>query len=483
MAMKMKEIKGLKSIRDSFRTRQFKYGGYAALITLAVIIGLILLNLIIGQFSPQIDMTEGGLFSLTEQTLQVVNEIKTPVNFYGLWRPGEQDPSLAEVIDLYLAKNRNIRLEVVDPNRNPGLLAKFDRANQGIPTGSLIVEGEKGFKIITPSEMYDYYTTQNNSVNITGLAMERRITAALLFVATGQTPVIYEIIGHQETLLADLGLQPIVERENFSVKQINLMQSAVPADASILLLSAPNSDITKEEADRILDFLDKGGRFMVMADVYSRDVSMINEVLASYGLRLDLGYLVENDYYYTAGDSYMVFPDMVEHDITNPLITQRMPVFIYQGMGISQLEAKRRTVELKPLLYSSALSFLRTDLGEMSATQVASDIGGPITIGMTATDPYWIQGDEPQARVVAVASGALLPTYQYAPGNLDFFMNSITWLQDRPETLTVRSKNMFQLPMMINQVTMIFYGVIIVIVIPLGFFIAGFIIWLKRRHL
>jgi hypothetical protein len=193
---------------------------------------------------------------------------------------------------------------------------------------------------------------------------------------------------------------------------------------------------------------------------------------------------VENDIYHTGGAPYLVFPDMADHDITNPLRQQGIPVLIYNGLGISELEAKRRTIELKPLLSSTSISFLRTDTAELSATQIASDISGPITVAMTATDPSWIQGDEPQTRVVAVASGALLPTYQYAPGNLDFFMNSITWLQDRPETLSVRSKNMFQLPMMgLNSFLINLYGIIIVIIIPLGFFIAGFVIWLKRRHL
>ena len=114
MKFKWKEVKGLKSIVESFRTRQVRYGGYAALITLAVIAGLILMNLIIGQFSPQIDMTESGIFTLTEQTLQVVDKVESPVIFYGLWRPGMEDPQLIQVMDLYLARNRNIRLEVVD---------------------------------------------------------------------------------------------------------------------------------------------------------------------------------------------------------------------------------------------------------------------------------------------------------------------------------------------------------------------------------
>ena len=487
--MKMKEIKGLKSIRESFHTRQVKYGGYAALITLAVIVGLILLNLIIGQFSPQIDMTEGGLFSLSEQTIQVVDLIKTPVNFYGLWRPGDENTQLTEVIDLYLARNRNIHLEVVDPNKNPGLVSRFDKTNQGISQGSLVVEGEKGFKIISPADMYDYMYTQSGQQNVTGLAMERRITAALLFAATGETPVIYEITGHQEYLLADFGMQDLVERENFSVRQINLTQSSIPEDATSLILFAPRSDISRTEADKLLDYLEKGGRLLVMADYRIRELDMLNEVMASYGMRFDYGYLVENDYNYTAGYSYLEIPDLPEHDITKPLVEQRLYIILANSMGVSETPAKRRTVELKPFMVSSALAFLRTDLAESSAAQTSTDISGPITIGMTATDPYWIDPNnpEPQARIVAIASEPLIEPAnffgQFIPGNIDLLMNSITWLEDRPETLTVRSKNMFLLPMRINGFLMILYGVIIVIVIPVGFFVTGFIIWLRRRHL
>jgi hypothetical protein len=486
MAMKLKDIKGFGSIRDSFRTRQVRYGGYAALITLAVIVGLILANLIVGQFSPQIDMTEGGLFSLTDQSLQVIDMIKTPVIFYGLWRAGDENSQLIEVIDLYMSRSRNIRLEVVDPNKNPGLVSRFDKANQGIPNGSLVVEGEKGSKVITPMDMYDFSYNQSGNRSLMGISMERRITSALLFVATGHTPVLYEITGHQELSLSDINMQGVVERENFLVRQLNLIQSPIPQDASSLIINAPRSDISRGEADRILDFLEKGGRLLVLADYRIRELPVLNEVMASYGMRFDYGYLLENDSSYTAGAAYFAVPDLLEHDITKPLTEQKTPVMLPFSMGVSEGPAKRRSVELKPLLASSSNSFLRTDLEEESPSRVRSDIPGPITIGMTAKDPSWIQGNEPQARIAAIACGSLLEPISYfgqIPGNIDLFMNTITWLEDRPETLTVRSKSMFLLPMRISGFQMILYGVIFVILIPLGFFISGFIIWLRRRHL
>ena len=485
--MKLKDIKGFKSIRDSFKTRHFKYGGYAALITLAVIVGLILVNLIIGQFAPQIDMTESGLFSLSEQTIQVMDQIKEPVNLIGLWRPGEENPQLTQVIDLYRNKSRNIRFEVKDPNRNPHLTQEYDKNNQGLQAGSLVVHGPKGFKVIKPEDMYDFMYTQSGSRNVTGLAMERQITAALLYAATGTTPVIYEIMGHyQEYTLADIGMQTLIERENFFVSQIYLSQSDIPEDAAGLILNAPRLDLSREEADKILDYLEGGGRLFVTVDYRIGGLTLLNEVLASYGMQFNYGRLVENDRNYMAMYPNIEYLESFpEHDITKPLTEQRMPLLLPNSMGISETPAKRRTVELKPLFSSSANSFNRTDIADTTATMISSDIQGPITLGMTATDPYWIDPNNPvpQARIVAIGCGSVLEMASYSPGNIDLYMNSITWLIDRPETLTVRSKSMFLLPMRINENVMIIYGIIIVILIPVGFFISGFVIWLRRRHL
>jgi hypothetical protein len=62
-------------------------------------------------------------------------------------------------------------------------------------------------------------------------------------------------------------------------------------------------------------------------------------------------------------------------------------------------------------------------------------------------------------------------------------MNSLTWLEDRPENLTVRSKSFFILPLRLNGLQLIIFSVLFVIAIPLGLFIGGFVVWLKRRHL
>jgi hypothetical protein len=62
-------------------------------------------------------------------------------------------------------------------------------------------------------------------------------------------------------------------------------------------------------------------------------------------------------------------------------------------------------------------------------------------------------------------------------------MNSLTWLLDRPENITVRSKSLFLMPLTMNLAQIIIFGALFVFIIPAALFITGFVTWLKRRHL
>ena len=113
-----------------------------------------------------------------------------------------------------------------------------------------------------------------------------------------------------------------------------------------------------------------------------------------------------------------------------------------------------------------------------------SDIPGPLVLGAAIKDPSLVQGNAPQARLVVIGSGSILILGAQAfEANKDLFMNSLTWLEDRPETISVRSKSLFLLPMRINLAQVIIFGLLFILIIPLAFFVAGFVTWLKRRHL
>ena len=485
----MKNIGGMANIRDLFKTKHVKYGGYATLITLAVIVGLILLNLMMGQLSLQVDLTKDQIFSLSEQTLHILDQVDSPVRIYGLWRPGEEDPRVMYVVDLYLSRSRNISFQVVDPNRNPGFVTRYDRDRRGIEYGSLIVEGNMGFKVIGPSEMFDIFNW--SMFEFQDYLVERRISSAILFTGTGVTPVIYELIGHDSLPLNHPEITDLLDRENYELRSLNLLLSDIPGDASIIILCGPRNDLAPPEVDKLLDFLDNGGRFFVMANYQIQNLTNLNFILSSYGVSFDYGHTKENDpSYVVPGFLEMILPDLaVDHDITRALSNKlSTPVILYEPMSISEVQPRRREIEIDPLMVSSSRSFLRRDVENVSLETLPDDLPGPLILGVAVSYPgdnWRISTDtSPQTRIVAIGD----PYVWYFgieafSSNLDVFMNSIAWLDDRPETTTVRSKGRVTQAMTMTMVHFIVYSVLLIAVIPLAFFVSGLIVWLKRRHL
>jgi hypothetical protein len=333
--------------------------------------------------------------------------------------------------------------------------------------------------------MYDISQSQSGGSSVTGVAVERRITSALLYAGTGVTPVVYEITGHGESPISALGMQDVVERENFALKSLNLLVAAIPSDASALILNNPQRDLAAAEAEKLLDYLGQGGRLMVLANYSIRELSCLNEVLASYGIGFVYGIVHETDPYYVAIDASTEWPDLTDHEITMPLADKtKTPVVLADAMAVSLLETKRRSVEISPLMTSSPGAFLRTNLDEVSAVKTPSDISGPLILGAAVKDPSWIQNNEPQARIVVIGCGFLLNIAAMGfDANRDLFMNSLTWLEDRPETISVRSKSLYILPLRLNLAQIIIFGALFIFIIPAGFFIGGLVTWLKRRHL
>jgi hypothetical protein len=225
---------------------------------------------------------------------------------------------------------------------------------------------------------------------------------------------------------------------------------------------------------------------MVLADYNIRDFSNFNEVLKSYGPEFNYGIVHETNTDYVAIDASSEWPDLLDHEITRPLMNKtKTPVVLVEPMPLSILETRRRTVEITPLMVSSSEAFFRTDLDNDFAAKLPSDIPGPFVLGAAITDPPRVQENDPQTRIVVIGCGNLLPIYKYLgfDANRDFFMNSLVWLGDQPENISVRSKSVLQMPLRLTLTQIIIFGVLFIFIFPMVFFTTGIVTWLKRRHL
>lgn len=114
---------------------------------------------------------------------------------------------------------------------------------------------------------------------------EGALTSAIDYVISDELPKLYMLEGHGEVELpAEFRTQ--IEKENIELDTFSLLSSdGVPEDADAVLIYAPESDISAEEADMLIGHLTDGGKLLVMAGP-TEDGTLTNlyKVLSTYGV-------------------------------------------------------------------------------------------------------------------------------------------------------------------------------------------------------
>lgn len=163
-----------------------------------------------------------------------------------------------------------------------------------MPNNSLIVEcGEKS-RYISYNNIYltDVdYTTYSYVYSFDG---EGTITSAIDYVISDELPKVYKLEGHGEAELP-AEFQTQIEKENMEMESFSLLNmDEIPEDADALLIYAPESDISSEEATLLEDYLEAGGKLLVIAGpTESGTLTNLYSVLESYGVEAADGLVVE----------------------------------------------------------------------------------------------------------------------------------------------------------------------------------------------
>lgn len=465
-----------------------RYGGYAGVITLAAIIVILILNLVIQQFGWQIDLTDRGVYTLSDQTTAIIDELDDEVTIYLLASRNETDDQILEALRRYEAATPLIRIEIVDAETNPAFVEQYDPEGDGLRNGSVIVASGDKFRSIAGIDLYSLDTRNPSNPSVLGLNVERRITNALIFVATGRTPIIYQTQGRQEIDVNALGrLSEELQNANFELRDLNLVQAPqIPEDASVLLMLRPVNDLSASDIEKVRTFLADGGTALFALDPRSGPMPGLADLLAGYGIGIPYGFIGETNNDYNTGNLWQTVPAMQDHPVVQPLLehNQRV-VFPEYSRPILQLDSKPRGVNMESILQTSTGSFFRTDTSITAAEMTASDQPGPFSLAQAAIETEFTTSEEITRIVVLGNAGFLSPQDLYGtqyPPNLDFFINALNWLQDQEETITVRPKTTMQFPMQMTGRQQLIFSALFTVVIPLAIFIAGLVIWLRRRH-
>jgi ABC-2 type transport system permease protein len=469
-----------------------KQTAMATLSLIVIIAGIIILNLIVGKIPAQWDLTPKKLFSLTPDTEVVLDSLESDVTIYALFSAGQEADDIMEVLNRYDTKSKKISIEVVDPDRNPGLLKRFqEEEDKELGKGSLIVFNSENYRVIPYMDLYETSVNQQGQMQVFGFSAEQRITSALGYVNTGYSPMVYEITGHYESTLESISMIQAVEKSNFQVAEVNLQRDGgIPEDANVVVLNSPKIDFTPEEIALLKDYLERGGNIFIALDLTQDPLTNLYDLLTDYNIKIQYGITLEKETSRLlpgSGNNPVFFsPEMPDHEVTASLKENDLDSFFYYAMGIGKTETQQRNIKVDPLFTSSSKSFLRTDVNDGSENMNNTDIPGPITVAaavyQTSRDTGFAEG----MKMIIMSSGnslSFLPGLGQIKANLDFFVDSVNWLSDQEDSINIKSKSVFKLPLQMNAINAWIYAGITIILIPLLVAIFGFIVLIRRKNL
>jgi ABC-type uncharacterized transport system involved in gliding motility auxiliary subunit len=441
----------------------------------------VIVYLVLMDRNKRIDLTSSGRFTLSAQTLAVLDGLKGPVEVYAFYpRSMEQNASvLSDLLDRYHYRYKDFDYEVIDPDRNPGQVKEFGVEQYG---DVYMQYGGKREKVKTPTE--------------------EGVTNAIIKLSQTQMKKIYFIGGHGEKSIEDYGeggldrIAKAIEAEHYKVEQIILArQKDVPEDAALLISAGPESDYDKYEIGVLERYLDRGGRVFFLLDPENpgQKLTAISRLLKQYGIILGNDIIIDRFSQAFGGDYLM---PIVSSYTYNPITKDfRFMTFLRLARSVDVSNDTKTGAMARVIANTSDQSWAEKNVALLLSQNRAEFNEGVDQKGPVPVMAYSVKtiGEEPEksddsekppqeAIVLAAGDSDFITNSMYqTQGNKDLFLNSVNYLADRGELITVRPKQQesVYVTMTAKQGRIAFF--VTVLLIPLFVIAVGIFITVQRR--
>lgn len=466
--------------------KYLKNGSYSFTISAIFICVIIVINLIVGELPSkytQLDVSEGKLYSIGDQTKEALKGLEKDVTIYQIAQEGSEDETIANLLEKYADESKHVKVVKKDPVVNPKFVSEY--TSEDISANSLIVVCGDRNKVIDYQNIYEAsldYTTY--SYQTTGFDGEGQITSAIAYVTSEDLPILYTLEGHGEKELGS-AIKEGIEKSNIQINSLNLLtEGTVPEDTDCLLINSPSTDISAEEKDAILEYLENGGKSMIFSDYTEEKLENFDSILENYGVKRADGIVFEGDTQrYGMQMPYYLIPEIQSTDASGDVASSGYMVLAPYAQGIQKLEEVRDTLTVESLLTTSDSSYSKTNMNSDTLEKEAEDIEGPFDLGVSITETV---GEDKETQIVYYSTANLMDNQinqLVSGGNAQMILSSLNWMTGSEEqtNVSIPSKNLQVSYLTLTAYDTSFWTICTIGLIPGFFLIVGFVVWYKRR--
>ena len=455
-----------------------KGGAYSFAVTAIVLAILIALNVLVSALPTsftRFDMTSTNLYSITSSTKVVVNSLQKDVTIYWVVQADQEDDVIENLLGKYDSLSSHITVTKKNPDVYPTFVAQY--TDEDVPNNSLIVECGDKSRYISYNDIYLKDVDYNTYSYVYSFDGEGAITSAIDYVVSDELPKLYSLEGHGEADLPE-EFRNQIEKENIELDAFSLVNTdAMPEDADALLIYAPESDISEEEAALLEEYLDNDGKVLAIAGpTQNGTLTNLYSVLGSYGVEAAEGLVVENDRsHYAFQQPYILLPDMASGDLTDPLVEKNYHVILPLAQGLNTTGSSAEV-----LLTTSEDSFSKAAGFQLETYEKEEgDVDGPFAVGVSVNTG----GD---GKLIWISSSYFLDEMYnaYSSGaNLDLAMNALSSLIGAREGVSIRSKSLSYNYLTISESAASTLKTCMIGVIPAVFGLYGIMTVIDRRKM
>lgn len=427
----------------------------ALYLTLALMLGFLA-----QKYARQWDLTQNTRHSLSQASIDILRQMHGPLTITAF--APRQDPNLGEMREIiahyfapYQRIKKDISLQFVDPSEDPKLAqAEHIRAN-----GEMLVEfsGRKEHLL---------------SLN------EESVGNLFIRLSRQKQRLVLALSGHGERKLDgranfDLGtFGAELGKKGFSIGNLNLaIAQEVPANASVLLITAAQKDLLPGEIDKISSYLDRGGNLLWLADQDPAGGTTMHglQILPE---KLDLT-LLPGTIVDPAADKLRA-PNTwaLAAFYGNHPITRDFNLITAFPLAHAILPNEKSPWHVTALVDVAQNGWSSSGSARFDKKH---DIAGPFTVAVAL--------EKQQQRVVVVGSGEFLAnSFIGNGGNMDFGINIVNWLTSDDQLISIRPRATIDSSLQLGKQAMLSMAIGLLIVAPLIFLtIAGLIAWRRRK--
>ena len=472
-----------REIVDYFRRRNARYGAIAGASVLVALGILVAVNYLSFRQNKRWDLTKNQQYTLSDQTVKLLRGLNSPVKFLVFDRADGFD-RFRSALDQYKYESPSkVDVQYIDADKRPVEARQYQVQSYGTVVIDYMGRAER----VTSAE-------------------EQDLTGGLVKVLSPNKKKVYFLQGHGEKDIDSTErdgyneVKTALGRDNYDVAKVVLAQEKdVPADAAVVVIAGPKTDLLQPEVDMLQRFLRKGGHVFVMVDPpdeKSPPTPVFEAFLRDWDFQADKDVVVD-----ASGMGQLIGTDasvpVVATYPSHP-ITERFNVITAFPLArsITPILPASNGRAAVPIIQTSARSWAETDMAQLKTGRVElnvdkGDKAGPVTIGaVTATnatdvpkpDPSKTDERPPESRFVTIGDSDFAANYAIRiQGNQDLFVNTINWLAQQENLISIRPKppSDSRLTLTASNATAVLW--MSLLIVPGLVFATGVYTWWRKR--